>query len=74
MKRLKKEKNDAANKGIRNLFRLQNENKVIKDIRNLSQREKEGKYYKLVILGVTVILNMKVKAIYLVASEQFNEQ
>ena len=48
MKKLKNETNDAGIKGIRNLFRLRKENKVIKDrisrdIRNLSEHKEEKK-------------------------------
>ena len=49
-KKLKKETNDAAIKGVRNFFRLKNKNKAIKyrilwDISNLFQRDKAD-YYK----------------------------
>ena len=49
-KKLKKEANDAAIKGVRNFFRLKNENKAVKyrilrDISNLFQHDKAG-YYK----------------------------
>ena len=68
--RLKKELDDITIKGIRNFFRLEKEIKVMKyriirDIKNLFQHE-EKDYYKLVkvvIFGVKVMLNMKVKAI-----------
>ena len=68
--RLKKELDDITIKGIRNFFRLEKEIKVMKyriirDIKNLFQHEEED-YYKLVkvvIFGVKVMLNMKVKAI-----------
>ena len=48
MNKLKKETNDAAIKGIRNVLRLKKENKAIKDkivIRNLFEHEEED-YYK----------------------------
>ena len=46
-KKLKKETNDAAIKGVRNFFRLKNENKAVKyrilrDISNLFQHDKAG--------------------------------
>ena len=50
LKKLKRNTNDAANKGIGNLFRLKKENKAINyrilcDIRNLLEHE-EANYYK----------------------------
>ena len=48
--RLKKERDDAAIKDIRNLFRLKKENEVIKcsvirDIRNLFEHDEKEDYY-----------------------------
>ena len=45
---------------MRNAFRLEKQNEVIRDIRNLFENEEE-KYYKLVkvFFQVTVILNKK---------------
>ena len=53
-------------KDIRNLFRLEKENKAVKDvilrdIQNIFDNDKEENYYKPV--EVTIILNMKVKVI-----------
>ena len=50
--RLKKELNYTAIKGIKNSFRLEKETKAIKDrilgdIKNLFDHEKEDSYYKL---------------------------
>ena len=47
---------------MRNAFRLEKENEVIRDIRNLFENEEE-KYYKpvRVFFQVTVILNKKSK-------------
>ena len=48
--RLKKERDDAAIKDIRNLFRLKKENeaikcRVIRDIRNLFEHDEKEDYY-----------------------------
>ena len=56
MNNLEKETNDAAIKGIKNLFRLDKEKKAIKDriirdIRNLLRLEKENKAIKYRILS-----------------------
>ena len=69
-KRIKKETNEVTVKDIRNLFRLTKENKAIKeriirDIKKIFEHE-EGDYYKpvrVVIFGVTVIFNIKLKVI-----------
>ena len=48
-KRLKKEINNVAIKGLRNIFRLRKENKaiinrIVSDIRNLFEHEEEDHY------------------------------
>ena len=53
--RLKQETDDTSIKHIRNIFRLKNENeankdRIITDIRNLSEQGKED-YFKLVGVG-----------------------
>ena len=53
--RLKQETDDTSIKHIRNIFRLKNENeankdRIITDIRNLSEQGKED-YFKLVDVG-----------------------
>ena len=68
MKKLKKETNNTAIKGKINLFRLTKENqatkdRIIRDIRNLFEHGEEGNYYKPVIFGVMIKLNMKVTMI-----------
>ena len=70
--KLKKGQNYTSIKGIRNLFRQENKTKatkdrILRDIKNLFDREKEEQnYYKpvgVVIFGVTIILNTRVTVI-----------
>ena len=66
MEKLKKT-TDTTIKGIRNLLRLEKENKVIKDIiKNFLEHEEEEKFYKQIKVGifrVRIILNIELKAI-----------
>ena len=57
MEKLKKETTDTTTKRVRNIFRLENEIKVIKDmilrcIRNLVENEEEENYHKVVIVSI----------------------